>query len=85
VLAALLAAEGVTVVDMGGLLSAHLVIGLVLIPVVVLKLASTGYRFARYHTHARAPTATKGRRCWRCDCSRPSWSRARSESSPAAS
>jgi hypothetical protein len=54
VLTILLLAEGVTLLDMGGLLREHMVIGLVLIPPVLLKLASTGYRFARYYTGAPA-------------------------------
>jgi hypothetical protein len=54
VLTALLLAEGVTIIDMGGLRTPHMVIGLVLIPPILVKLGSTGYRFARYYTHARA-------------------------------
>jgi hypothetical protein len=54
VLTALLVAEGVTVVHMRGLVGAHMFIGLVLIPPVALKLGSTGYRFFRYYTRARA-------------------------------
>jgi cytochrome b len=54
VLVGLLAAEGFTIVNMHGLVGAHMFIGMVLIPPVVLKLASTGYRFARYYTGARA-------------------------------
>jgi hypothetical protein len=54
VLTILLLAEGVTLLDMRGLLHAHMFIGLVLIPPVALKLASTGYRFARYYTGAAA-------------------------------
>jgi hypothetical protein len=49
VLTGLLAAEGVTVVHMRGLVTAHMFIGLVLIPPVLLKLGSTGYRFLRYY------------------------------------
>ncbi len=52
VLAALLAAEGVTILWMGDLRTEHMFIGLVLIGPVALKLASTGYRFARYYTRA---------------------------------
>ena len=37
---------------MRGLLGPHMFIGLVLIPPVALKLASTGYRFVRYYTGA---------------------------------
>ena len=50
VLAVLLVAEGVTILDMRGLVSPHMLIGLALIPPVLLKLASTGYRFARYYS-----------------------------------
>lgn len=46
----LLAAEGVTIPFIGQLLGPHMYIGLLLIPPVALKLASTGYRFARYYT-----------------------------------
>jgi hypothetical protein len=54
VLAALLAAEGVTILWLGDLRTEHMFIGLVLIGPVALKLASTGYRFARYYTGAPA-------------------------------
>jgi hypothetical protein len=54
VLIGLLAAEGYTIVNMRGLVTAHMFIGMVLIPPVLLKLASTGYRFVRYYTGARA-------------------------------
>jgi hypothetical protein len=47
----LLAAEGVTIPFIGQLLGPHMFIGLLLIPPVALKIASTGYRFARYYTH----------------------------------
>jgi hypothetical protein len=50
VLIALLAAEGVTIIHMRGLVAAHMFIGMVLIPPVGLKLASTGYRALRYYT-----------------------------------
>jgi hypothetical protein len=50
VLVALFAAEGVTILAIRPLLSAHIFIGLLLIPPVALKLASTGYRFVRYYT-----------------------------------
>jgi hypothetical protein len=46
----LLVAEGVTIVHLNGLLGTHMFIGLMLIPPVLLKLGSTGYRFARYYT-----------------------------------
>lgn len=49
----LLAALGVTIIQIGSLLWLHLFLGLLLIGPVVLKMASTGYRFARYYTHNR--------------------------------
>jgi hypothetical protein len=54
VLTALLLAEGVTLLDLGGLRTPHMFIGLLLIPPVLVKLGSTGYRFARYYAGARA-------------------------------
>ena len=54
VLVGLLVAEGITIVHMQGLLSAHMFIGLVLIPPVLLKLGSTGYRMVSYYAGARA-------------------------------
>jgi hypothetical protein len=48
----LLLAEGVTIVHLNGLLGAHMFIGLMLIPPVLLKLGSTGYRFTRYYTRS---------------------------------
>jgi hypothetical protein len=53
VLTLLLIAEGVTILLIGDLLSAHMFIGMVLIGPVLLKLGSTGYRFARYYSGAR--------------------------------
>src|SRR6478735_677556 len=49
VLLVLLAVEGVTIVWLRPLLTVHLFVGLMLIPPVMLKLGSTGYRFARYY------------------------------------
>lgn len=49
VLFLLLAAEGVTILFIRPLLSAHVFIGMLLIPPVALKLASTGWRFVRYY------------------------------------
>ena len=54
VLIALLAAEGITILDLRSLLDEHMFIGLVLIPPVLLKLASIGYRFVGYYTGSRA-------------------------------
>jgi hypothetical protein len=53
----LLMAEGITILDMRGLLGPHMFIGLVLIGPLGLKLASTGYRFVRYYTGAPAYVA----------------------------
>jgi hypothetical protein len=54
VLVALLVAEGATIVQMRGLRSAHMFIGLVLIPPVLLKLGSTGYGMISYYAGSRA-------------------------------
>lgn len=55
----LLAAEGVTIPFIGQLLGPHMFIGLLLVPPVALKMASTGYRFVRYYTHDE-PYVRKG-------------------------
>src|SRR4051812_4287167 len=57
VLVVLLLALGVTIIDLGGLLREHMFLGMLLLGPVALKFASTGYRFARYYTHARAYVA----------------------------
>lgn len=44
-----LAVIGVTLLQLRLLLSVHLFVGMLLIPPVLLKLASTGYRFLRYY------------------------------------
>jgi hypothetical protein len=44
-----LALEGVTILSVRRLLTAHVVIGMILVPPVVLKVASTTYRFVRYY------------------------------------
>jgi hypothetical protein len=49
VLIVLLAVVGVTILRIGQLISVHLFVGLLLLGPVALKLASTGYRFARYY------------------------------------
>jgi hypothetical protein len=49
ILTILLIAEGITILRIGGLLRQHMFVGLVLVPPVLLKLASTGYRFMRYY------------------------------------
>jgi hypothetical protein len=50
VLIVLLAIIGVTIIRLSSLLWVHLFVGLVLIGPLALKLASTGYRFARYYS-----------------------------------
>lgn len=55
----LLAVLGVTIIAIGQLLWVHLFVGMLLIGPLGLKLASTGYRFARYYTH-NAPYVRKG-------------------------
>lgn len=50
VLFLLLAAEGVTILRIHALVTAHVVIGMIVTGVVGLKLMSTGWRFARYYT-----------------------------------
>ncbi len=49
----LFAAEGVTIVSLRGLLSWHIAIGAILIPVALLKTASTGWRILRYYVGSR--------------------------------
>ena len=54
VLFVLLAAEGVTILQIRGLLPEHVFIGMLLVPPVLVKTASTTYRFARYYLGAPA-------------------------------
>lgn len=49
ILLVLLAAEGATIPWIGQLLTPHVFIGLLLVPPVALKMASTGWRFMRYY------------------------------------
>lgn len=53
VLVVLLAALGLTILSIGPLIWWHVLLGMLLIPPVVLKLGSTGWRFLRYY--ARSP------------------------------
>jgi hypothetical protein len=48
----LLAVEGATVLRIRSLLTLHAFVGMLLIPVIGLKLASTGWRALRYYRHA---------------------------------
>jgi hypothetical protein len=54
ILLVLLAVEGITILFLGQLLPVHLFVGALLVPPVLLKLASTGYRLVRYYTHSPA-------------------------------
>jgi hypothetical protein len=51
VLLVLLAVEGATLFRLRSLLTVHTFVGMLLIPVVALKLASTGWRTVRYYLH----------------------------------
>jgi hypothetical protein len=51
VLFVLLAVETLTTLALSSFLPVHIFLGLLLIPPVVLKLGSTGWRFMRYYTH----------------------------------
>lgn len=53
VLLALVAVEFVTLLDLSGLLSWHIVVGTVLVPVALLKTGTTGWRILRYYTGHR--------------------------------
>src|SRR6266516_1569927 len=48
----LLAVEGATILHIGSLLTVHAFVGMLLIPLVALKLASTGWRALRYYGRA---------------------------------
>jgi len=48
----LLAIEGATLLHLGSLLTVHAFVGMLLIPIVALKLASTGWRMLRYYLGA---------------------------------
>jgi hypothetical protein len=52
VLVVLLAALGVTILSIGSLIWWHVLLGMLLIPPVLLKLGTTGWRFARYYSRS---------------------------------
>jgi hypothetical protein len=52
ILLVLLAAEGATILRIRSLLGVHAFVGMLLLPVVALKLASTGWRMLRYYLDA---------------------------------
>jgi len=54
VLVVLLLVQGVTILSLDSMIHIHLFVGVVLLGPVVLKLASTGYKFLRYYSGARA-------------------------------
>ncbi len=53
VLLVLLAVEGATLVSLQTFVSWHIVVGMLLVPIVLLKMASTGYRMVRYYTGSK--------------------------------
>lgn len=55
----LLFVEGVTVLRVRELISLHVFVGMLLVPFVIVKMASTGYRFTRYY-RGQAAYAAKG-------------------------
>jgi len=55
----LLLAEGITILRLDGLRTMHMFIGLVLIPPILLKLGSTGYRMVKYYAGS-SPYRRKG-------------------------
>jgi hypothetical protein len=59
VLVVLLALETLTTVSLRSYLSVHIFLGLLLLPLVALKLASSGWRFLRYYT-GNTPYKLKG-------------------------
>ena len=59
VLFVLLLVEGVTILSLDTLMPVHVLIGVALIPPALLKLGSTGYRFARYY-RGDAPYVRRG-------------------------
>ncbi len=59
VLLVLLAVEGVTILSIEQLITLHIFLGVLLVGPVLLKTASTGYRFVRYYSGAR-PYRYKG-------------------------
>ena len=52
VLLVLLALEGFTLISLRSMMSLHIFVGVLVVPIVLLKLGSTGYRFVRYYTHS---------------------------------
>jgi hypothetical protein len=52
VLLVLLAVEGYTILDVRGLITLHIFLGILLVGPVLLKIASTTHRFARYYLGA---------------------------------
>src|SRR4051794_25947642 len=49
ILLVLLAVEGATLLNLSSLLTVHAFVGMLLVPVVALKLVSTGWRMGRYY------------------------------------
>ncbi|MFL6163468.1 MAG: hypothetical protein ACJ74U_14720 [Jatrophihabitantaceae bacterium] len=59
----LLAVEGITILNVRGMITLHVYLGVLLVGPVLLKCVSTGYRFLRYYTGAQ-PYLRKGPPHW---------------------
>lgn len=59
VITALLAVVAVTLLDVRGMIDVHVFVGMLLIPPVLVKIGSTGWRFARYYSGSE-PYRRKG-------------------------
>jgi hypothetical protein len=64
ILIVMLAVLGVTIIQIGPLIWLHLFLGLLLLGPLLLKLGSTGYRFARYYTRTEAYRAKGPPELW---------------------
>jgi hypothetical protein len=53
VLLVLLAVEGITLIDVRGLITWHIIVGSLLVPPALLKTATTGWRMVRYYAGSR--------------------------------
>ena len=73
VLLVLLGVEALTTLALHTYLSVHIFLGLLLLPPVALKLATTGWRFVRYYMGDKL-YSSKGRRGFSCGCLLRCWS-----------
>src|SRR5690348_405875 len=56
-----LAVEGATLLNLRALLTVHAFVGMLLLPIVALKLGSTGWRLARYYPRDARGSGHRGR------------------------